>query len=113
MSAVPVATMVEDGNLYVVMAKTSMEPVPGRGPGIKRTTLTVSCVRTTLGIALLDEGEQLHSKDVFTPYVALPPTGGIFWEYCGRRLLDECVKRRQLTQSQVLGYEARYQGGGD
>lgn len=108
MNAVPVATMVENGNFYVVMAKTSPDRVPGRDLDIKRTTLTVSRLSTALGIAVLEEGEQLHSKDVFTRYAALPPTGGLFWEYAGRRLLDECVKLRPLTQSQLQGYGERY-----
>jgi len=110
MDAVPVASVVEDGGLYVVMAKTHPGRVPGREPGIKRTTLTVMRLSATLGMVMLEEGERVHHAELLTQYAALPPFGGLFWQYAGRRLLDECVPRRALTQGQVIGYERRYQG---
>lgn len=115
MSAVPVASTVEDGHFYVVMVETMPGQVPGRDPAIKRTTLTVHRLSTALGIAILDAGDQVRTMDLFTPYAALKPTGGLFWEYCGRRLLDEYLagKRRVLTQQQILGYEERYRVCGE
>lgn len=108
---VPVASLVEDGALYVVMAITEMAQVPGREKGIKMTTLSAYRCQTSFGLVVLGEGEVLAARQIYTQYVALPPTGGLFWEYCGRRLLDECVPRRALSQEQVLGYEQRYYGG--
>ena len=107
--SVPVASLIEDGGLYVVMAKTHPGRVPGGEPGLKLTTLTVMRLSASLGMVMLEEGERVHQVELLTLYAALPPFGGLFWQYAGRRLLDECVKQRPLTQSQVLGYEARYQ----
>lgn len=109
MDAVPVASVIYDGGLYVVMAKTHPGRAPGREPGLKLTTLTVMRLSASLGMVMLEEGERVHQAELLTQYAALPPFGGLFWQYAGRRLLDECVKQRPLTQSQVLGYEERYQ----
>lgn len=100
--SVPVASLVEDGEFYVVMAETLPNGAKPAADGNKLTRLVV---------VHMVSGERVHQKDIYSQYVALPPTGGLFWEYCGRRLLDECVKRRVLSQDQVLGYEKRYQGG--
>lgn len=107
-SPVPVASLVEGDAFYVVMAVTSQAKVPGCEKGIKLTTLSAYRCHISLGLIVLGEGEILATREVYTQYVAMPPTGGLFWEYCGRRLLDECVPRRVLSQDQLLAYEQRY-----
>lgn len=105
----PVAALIEGGEVYVVTALMDMAQAQGREPGIKRTTLTA--YRCDPATGLLVGGEVLATRRVFTKYAPLPPTGGLFWEYSGRRLLDECVPRRALSPEQAMSYESRYSEG--
>lgn len=94
----PVASAVENGVIYVVMARTAA----GSKPRV-----------TSLEVTRMSTGEVLYRRELRSVYLAL--RGGLLWEHAGRRLLEEYMAtiRRQLRPEQVSAYDRLYEEGGD